>query len=96
MRITRKSIEKAIKKETGLDVEVKRYDLEYYFTGKVASLFCESSTYYTVLNHTNITLESFVFMFKDRVKKVEKEFEQDIATIIDNIDWEVDFLNDNN
>lgn len=91
MKVTKANIIKAVKKATGIEPELEKYECEYYWGGKEASLFDERCTHFTRLTHPNITVESFVTDFQDRIKKLEEEYDKPIKEIVDSINWNVEF-----
>jgi hypothetical protein len=91
-KLSKKIIIGAVKKETGLtEFDLAKFDGEYYWVGKIGSLFSESSTHYRTLNHPNVSLSRWVADFVNRVKEVEQEHATDIKSVIKKIDWNVEF-----
>lgn len=90
MKVTKANIIKTINAKTGITPRLSKYEGEYYWEGKEASLFDECCTHYTTLSHPNITIASFVKDFELRIKKVELEFELPIQQIVNSIDWNVE------
>lgn len=90
MLITKKTIISRIKKETGLkDIELDKFDGEYYWIGKVAALFDETCTYYRTLNHPNVPLEYWVNNCKKKIEKAEEIHGKPIQELVDSIDWNI-------
>jgi hypothetical protein len=91
MKVTKAKIIKAVRVATGIVPEIEKYECEYYWGGKEASLFDERCTHFTTLTHPNITVQTFVDDFKERVAKVESEYDKPIEEIVKRINWNVEF-----
>jgi len=84
MKVTKKNIIKAVSLATGFTPELDKIEGAYYWCGIESSFFEERCLQYSTLNHPNITIQTFVDDFKDRISKVENEYGESITNIIDN------------
>jgi len=82
LKVTKNNIIKAVKEATGISTELNKFDGTYYWGGSTACLFKEASTNYTTLTHPNLTIESFVDDFKEKIKEIENEYEDKIENIV--------------
>jgi hypothetical protein len=91
MKLTKKIIIEAVKKASGIDdVDLVKFDGDYYWEGKPSCLFDTANTYYDQLNHPNVSLQAWVDDYLDKVKTYEQFSDKTIMEVVDGIDWNVD------
>jgi hypothetical protein len=87
-RVTINRIIKAVKAETGLSVEMDKFEGIYYWCGEVASVLAmesENCTHMTRLN--DWTLERWVESFVYMVKVFEDANNKTVQQQVDQFDW---------
>lgn len=72
-KVTKKNVNKAILEVTGYDADLHKDGGFYYFGGDGVGLFDSGCTWFDTLTHPNITIESFVEEYEDRMMKVEAD-----------------------
>jgi hypothetical protein len=88
MKVTKNNIIKAVNKATGISPELSKINGEYYWCGVVSALFSEGSTGYSTLTHPNITIQTFVVDFKDKIKSFERNYQSPIKEALLKIEKE--------
>lgn len=92
-RISAKAIITAVIEATGIKpeyVQLSKYEGEYYWSGKVGSVFSSANTYNRKL--TDSTIEDWVKGFASQVEDtIEFTEHKHINDYIESINWEVEF-----
>lgn len=81
-KLTKKSIEAAVLKATGVSAELDKNDGLYYWCGDAAIFFDETCLFVTELNWPGVTVQWFVDNFVGRVEDAEKRSGRTIAEMV--------------
>lgn len=81
-KLTKKSIQAAVLKATGVSAELDKHDGLYYWCGDAATFFNETCLFVTELNWPGVSIDWFVSDFSGRVQDAEKYSDLTIAEMV--------------